>query len=244
MIKRLAVLFLIVCTACQTAKIKNDTYKVATTSPELGSIGDSRKKYGIKNTFEVRTLPTLENKIRVSISMVPFNRKLDKVYKSKAKYNQNHSQISYIDSLPKKPELVTIKILDINGLVNELNANYNSDVVRLLKDTKKFKIITSLAVNLPVDEITKIRQADAYYLTNTHDKKYSINLYKSGKKTDLLDISPEAIVAFQTSKFCWATNQKNEWYIADIILGENNCKGNTRSVIPKENKNNESLFDM
>lgn len=243
MIKRFIVLFLIVCTACQTAKIKNDTYKVATTSPELGSIGDSRKKYGIENTFEVRTLPKLENKIRVSIGMVPFNRKLNKVYKSKAKYNQNHTQVTYIDSLPKKPELVIIKVIDVSGLVNELNASYNSDVLRLLKDTKKFKIITSLAVSLSVDDISKIRQADAYYLINTQEKRYTISLYKSGKKTDLLDINPEAIVAFQTSTFCWAMNQKNEWYIADIILGKNNCKGNTKSVIPKD-KNNESLFDM
>lgn len=244
MIKRTAFLLLIILTSCQTTKIKNDNYKVATTSPELGSIGDSRQKYGIENTFEVRSLPKLDNKIRISIGIVPFNKKLYKVYESKAKYNQKHTKITYIDSLPKKPELVTLTILDINGLVNELNASYNSDIVRLLKDTKKFKIITSLAVNLSIEEITKIRLADAYYLTNTQDKKYTISLYKSGKKTDLLDINPEAIVAFQTSKFCWATNQKNEWYIADVILGENNCKGNTRSVIPKEDKNNESLFDM
>jgi hypothetical protein len=244
MIKRISLLILIACTACQSIKIKNDTYQLASSSPELGSIGHSNKKNVVVNNFDVRTLPKLENKIRIAIDIVPFDRKLNKAYQSKKKYNQEHAPITYVDSLPVKPELTTLKILDIHSLVKELNANYNSDVVRLLKDTKNFKMVTSLAVSLSADEITKIRQADAYYLATAQDSKYVVSLYKSGQKTDVLSIKPEAILAFQTSTFCWAMNQKKEWYIADIITGTNNCKGNTQSNIPNRIKKNTSLFDM
>ncbi|MCC9070895.1 hypothetical protein LNQ49_04695 [Flavobacterium sp. F-65] len=217
---------------------------MAISSPELGSIGQAEVKNVVENNFSIRTLPKIENKIRVSIDIVPFNRKLHKAYTAKAIYNQNQTKVTYVDSLPIKPELVTIKILDINGLVNELNANYNADVFRLLKDTKSSQIITSLAVSLSKDEITKIRQADAYYLTNTQDKKYLIALYKLGKKTETIDLNPEIIVGYQASKFCWTSNQKGQWYIADIVLDNTNCLGNTKTVIPKGDKKNKSLFDM
>ena len=242
MIKKIILILFIICSACQTTKIKNDTYKIATSLPELGSIGQSRKNNKQENSFAVRTLPKLENKIRITIGIVPFNRKINKVYKSKARYNQNQTKVVYIDSLPKKPELVTLKILDINGLVGELNAPYNTDVLRLLRDTENSEIITSIAVSLSTDEITRIRQADAYYLINSQEKKYTIALYKTGKKTDIIDVSTESIVGYQSSKFCWASNQKRQWYIADITEGKNSCKGNTKSV--PEEKKNKNLYDM
>ncbi|PWB21467.1 hypothetical protein [Flavobacterium sp. HTF] len=242
MIKKLVVLSMLVCIACQTTKIKNETYKIATTSPELGSIGQSDKVNGIENNFSVKAFPKLENEIRVGIEIVPFNKHLNNVYASKAKYNQNQTKVAYIDSLPVKPELVTIKILDVNGFVNELNAQYNSDIVRLLQNTKKSQIITSIAVSLSLDDISKVRQADAYYLTNSQNKKYLISLFKSGKKTDMIDINPETIVGYQSSVFCWAISSKRQWYVADIVKDNTNCKGNTKSIIPKEDS--KSLFDM
>jgi hypothetical protein len=244
MIKKIVVFLILICVACQTTKIKNETYKIATSSPELGSIGQSEIKNGVENNFAVRTLPKLENNIRVSIGVVPFNRQLNKVYASKAKYNQNHKKVAYIDSLPSKPELVTIKILDLTGFVNELNAPYNLDVIKLTQNIKKPQIITSIAVSFSTDEISKIRQADAYYLTNTLTKKYHITTFKSGKKTDVIDIDPETIIAYQSSKICWAINAKKQWYIADLVSDKSSCTGITKSVLPKKDKTDKSLFDM
>jgi hypothetical protein len=124
MIKKIVVLIVLVCSACQSTKIKNENYKVSDSFPELGFIGESKSSFN-KNTFDGRTLAKLNNNIRVEIDIVPFNRKLNKIYTSKAKYDQNQSKVAFIDSLPVKPELVTIKILDITGMVNELNASYN-----------------------------------------------------------------------------------------------------------------------
>src|SRR6478736_6199652 len=84
--------------ACHTTKIKNDTYKVSDTAPELGSLGQSKLGSKANNEFAVRVLPKLENNIRIAIEVVPFDRKLYRIYKAKAKYNQDQSNIAYIDS--------------------------------------------------------------------------------------------------------------------------------------------------
>lgn len=145
--------------------------------------------------------------------------------------------------MPVKPELVTIKILDIAGLIQEINADYNAPVLKLLTDIQNLKIISSLAVSLPVEEIAKIRQSDAYYIINNQYKKYTIALFKSGKKTDIIDINPETIVAYQVSSFCWIKSIKGTWNVADIVNENNSCSGITKSRI-SERKNNKDLFDM
>lgn len=237
------IIVLLVFSACQSTKIKNETYKVSPETPELGSIGHSKSLFNLQNDFEGRTLPKLENEIRLAIGVVPFNRKLNKIYKSKAKYNQNQTKVAFIDSLPKKPELITIRLQDVMGFVNELNATYNTDVFKLLVNTKNSKVVSSLAVSVSIDDIAKIRQADAYYLTNSQQEKYIITLYKSGKKTETIDINPETIVAYQLSSFCWAISERGVWYIADMVEDSSSCRGNTKSKIQKKKKS-EKLFDM
>jgi hypothetical protein len=244
MIKRICLLFLILCTACQSIKIKNDTYQLATSSPELGSIGFASKKNVIQNIFEVRALPHLENKIRISAEILPFNQKLNKAYYSKAKYNQHQSALHYADSLEVKPELVTLKIIDVHGLVQELNASYNKTVMQLLRDTQDLKIVTSLAINASPEYLAKIQQADTYYLVKTQESKYAISLYTAGQKTAQLILQPQDIIAYRSSSFCWAQNAKKEWYLADINGGGATCLGTTQTAIPSKKQTNKSLFDL
>ncbi|MNQ28452.1 hypothetical protein D3C85_417450 [compost metagenome] len=242
MLKKIVVLAVLICSACQTTKIKNEDYKFSSSVVELGSIGESKLSYN-QNVFETKALAKLENNIRVEIGIVPYNKKLNKIYKSKAKYNQNHKKVAYIDSLPVKPELVTIQILDVAGLTKEINADYNADILKLLINTQNSKIISSLAVSLSTDDIAKIRQSDAFYLTNTQYKKYTIALFKLGKKVDTIDINPETIVAYQVSKFCWAVSDRGNYYVADIIKDKNRCSGVTTKKI-QEKKKSKALFDM
>ncbi|HEU4789523.1 MAG TPA: hypothetical protein VFS71_07550 [Flavobacterium sp.] len=229
--------------ACQSTKIKNDTYKVSDTAPELGSVGQSKLGSKANNEFAVRTLPKLENNIRIAIEVVPFNRKLYRIYKAKARYNQDQSNVAYVDSLPKKPELATVRLLDVLQFVNELNADYNKDVFRFIKDTQNSEVVSSLAFCFSVEDINKIKQADTFYLTNYQDSKYAISLYKLGKKTDTLFINSLNIVAYRLSKFCWGVTERGEWYIGDIIEENTKCNGVTKKKIPKKEKQ-ESLFDM
>lgn len=237
------ILLLVITSACQSTKIKNETYKIAPSAPELGSIGQSKSLFDLQNEFEERTLPKLENKIRVAIEVVPYTKKLNKIYIAKAKYNQKQSQINYVDSLPNKPELITIRLQDVTGIVEELNAPHNAAVFRLLVDTQKYKMVSGIAVSLAETEIAKIREADTYYLTHSQENKYDIALYKLGKKTNSLAINAENILGYQSSSFCWGISEKGNWYIADMVTGNTNCKGKTNSKIQKKKKS-KALFDM
>jgi hypothetical protein len=237
------ILILVVFSACQTTNIKNNSYKVSDTAPELGSIGQSKLGYKANNEFIVSTMPKLENNIRIAIEVVPFNRKLYKIYKAKAKYNQDQSNIAYIDSLPKKPELVTIKLLDVVKFVSELNADYNNDVFKFISDTQNSEVVTSLVFCFTVDDIAKIKQSDTFYLTNYQDSKYAISLYKLGKKTDTLFINSLNVVAYRVSTFCWGQTDRGQWYIADLVEGSKDCRGKTKNKISEKEKQ-KSLFDM
>ena len=239
------ILLLVFLSACQTTKIKNNTYKVSETAPELGSIGQSKMGYKANNEFEVKTLPKLQNNIRVAIEIVPFNRKMYKIYSAKAKYNQDQLKVAYVDSLPKKPELATIKLLDVVQFVNELNADYNKDVYKFISNTQNSEVVTNLVFCFSPEEIHKIKQADAFYLTNYQDSKYAISLYKLGKKTDTLFLNSLNVVAYRLSTFCWGVTDRGQSYIADMIEGSNDCNGNTKSKIEDTKKSkSKSLFDM
>jgi Mg/Co/Ni transporter MgtE len=89
----------------------------------------------------------------VSVELIPFNKRLNKFYNAKAKYDQNQSEVMHIHSLPSKPELVTIRLLDVAGFVKELNSDYNTAVFRLLEDTQTSEIISSIAVYLPMFQL-------------------------------------------------------------------------------------------
>lgn len=239
------ILLLVFLSACQTTKIKNNTYKVSDTAPELGSIGQSKMGYKANNEFEVKTLLKLENNIRVAIEIVPFNRKMYKIYSAKAKYNQDHVKVAYVDSLPKKPELATIKLLDVVQFVNELNADYNAAVYKFISNTQNSEVVTNLVFCFSPEEIHKIKQADAFYLTNYQDSKYAISLYKLGKKTDTLFLNSLNVVAYRLSTFCWGETDRGQSYIADMIEGSNDCNGNTKLKIEDKKKSkSKSLFDM
>jgi len=236
-------LLIITCFSCTTTRIKNESYTISDTAPELGSVGFSKVGGRGSSEFEVRTLPKLESPIRITIEVVPFNKRLHRIYKTKAKYNQDQSQVTYVDSLPKKPELVTIRILDVMKLVSEINGEHNKELVRFLTDSQKSQIVTSLAYCFSQEDIAKIKQADAFYLTNYQESKYAISLYKLGKKTETLFVNSLNVLSYRLSKFCWGVTDRGQWYVSDIIDTKTRCKGKTKKRI-SEKERQDNLFDL
>lgn len=232
-----------VLTACQTVKVKLQEYKTTEAITEIGSVGEAKSLFKLKNDFKTKAFPKLESKIRVAIEIVPFTKKLNEIYAVKAKYSQGQSKITYSDSLPVKPEIVTVNIMDVAGFVSQLNAEDNKEVYRFIYDTKKSKLISGISVVLPQEDITKIKQADTYYLSNNQDEKYIVQLYKQGKKTEKIDITQGTVVAYKLSNFCWNVTERGKWYIADIVEECSSCKGNTKAFVSKKKKE-KSLFEM
>jgi len=226
---------------CQTARIKNEKYKISPATTELGSIGQGETFFNLENNFSTRSLPMLQNKIRLDIQILPLTSKLNKAYVEKGEYNQSQSKITYVDSLSNKPEFAAISILDLTGFAGELNASYNKNMNSYLQEVSEAVVVTRIAITLPNEDLMKIRQADTYYLENSQDKKYTIALYKEGKKIDTLDLHTGVILAYKLGKFCWAENNKRDWYIGDIVEDTHGCKGNTKHQVKDEETN---LFKM
>jgi hypothetical protein len=241
--RKIIYLFLLIFVfSCQTLKVKNESFKTSKSNVELGVLGESKTLLGVKNNFQTNAFITLNEKIKVEVAIVPFTKQINKVYQEKAKFNQNLAKVKYIDSLPNKPEAVSLKIADISLLVNELNQEYNSTQYTFIKDNERTSIVTSLLVYLSQEELNKIRLADSYYLIQTDVAKYNISLYKQGKKAEVLDLATSTILGYEVSKFCWSENQKGKWQIGDIVNKNSSCKGETYSKIkPKKEK---SLYKM
>lgn len=218
--------------ACQTIKIEDKNYKISKSTTELGSIGLSQSLY-LSNNFSTRIFPLLENKIRVDVKILPFNKKLNKYYLKKGYSNQNQSKIQYVDSLALKPEFVVVSILDVGGFINEINAEYNKETTNYLKSIKTAKVVTSIATIISAENLNKIKQADAFYLTNNQDKKYTLSLYKLNKKLETIDLQSGVVIAYELGKCCWAIDKKGKWYLGDISNNQS-CNGETYSNTNKK----------
>lgn len=241
--KNLIYILLIISTiSCQTTKIKNQEYKISPATIELGSIGTAVSINNTMNDFSTRSFPVIQEKIRLDIQMVPFNKKINEIYLKKTKASQLPVNITYIDSLPNKPEFVTITLMDLTSFTNELNAPYNKSVLTFLKDREKASVITSVALVLPNEDINKLKQADSYYLINNQEAKYTIALFKQGKKTDVIDLQAGITLAYTIGKFCWALSDKHQWYIGDVVKNNRACTGNTYSKIKEKEETN--LFKL
>lgn len=239
--KNLILLCLIIVTGCQTTTIKNREYKVSPANVELGSIGIAKSLYNLDNDFSAKSFPVLENKIRLSAEIQPLDKSINDIYVSKTA-NKEELKIAYVDSIAVKPEFVIFSIMDFSGFTSEMNALYNKNIVTYLQNTKNAVVVTSVAVRLPESDLSRIKQADAYYLDNSQKTKYTILLYKQGKKIDVLDLQPGIVLAYTLGKFCWVVNDYDQWYIGDIVKENKGCKGKMRSQ-PKERKQT-SLFKM
>lgn len=233
---------LIVVVSCKTINVKEHSYKASNSKIELGALGEAKSIADLKNNFTITAYPTIEEKIKLEVAIVPFTKKANKIYQSKEKFNQKQSKINYVDSLPVKPEMVSIKISDIASLADDLNSSSNTKELNFIKNNDRTTLVTSVLVVLNNTEIEKLRNADTYYLVQSDIAKHIIVLYKQGKKVDTIDLSSATIIGYTVGKFCWFENDRGKWQIGDIVQKGNSCRGNTyRKVKPKKEK---SLYKM
>ncbi len=240
--KIICLFILIISISCQTIKVKENSYKTSNSKIELGALGEAKSIADLKNNFTITAYPIIEEKIKFEVAIVTFTKKSNKIYQSKEKFNQKQSKINYVDSLPVKPEMVSIKILDIASLADDLNSSSNTKKLNFIKNNERTTIVTSVLIVLNSTEIEKLRNADTYYLVQSDIAKHTIALYKQGKKIDTIDISTSTIIGYTIGKFCWFENEKGKLQIGDIVQKGNSCKGNTyKKVKPKKEK---SLYKM
>lgn len=228
--------------SCKTAKIKGNSFETSNAFVELGAIGHS-KTFFLDKDFSSRTYPKLQNKIRLEVQVLPFTKELYKKYNAKAEFNQQQKKIEYIDSVSVKPEFVTIRFLDIQGYVSELNEEYNAASRDFIKASGKGSLVSAIALAVEPEDIINIRAADAFYLINKQDHKYELALFSGGKQISTMDLKSADTFGYQISNFCWILNKKGRWEVADITPHSKNCKG-TMTSVATEKKASKNLFKM
>lgn len=241
--KRAGLLFLlIVLSSCNSVKIKNNSYKTSDSTIELLSIGRGTSSVNLKNNFQAIGFPEIQEKIKLSVEIVPHNKATSRVYTSKKEFNQDLKPLAYADSLDIKPELVLIEIADKTTLLEELNTDYNKSLSTLIQKTKKTSIVLGIMVHLENEQIEKIKRSENYYLVQTDLAKFEIALYSGNKKTESIYIAPQNIIGYKTRRFCWMENDRGKWIIGDFSSKNNSCDGDTYSKVkPKKEK---SLYKM
>ncbi|AWI25282.1 hypothetical protein [Flavobacterium pallidum] len=228
--------------SCKTVTVNHSNFTVSDANTEIGSAG-LQKNTLFKNDFLTYAFPIIDNKVRVEVVISPFTKTFNKAYQKKVAGDQGKAKINFADSLKFKPEMAVIRILDLRGYVDEINSEANKSIVDFLKNTENARLVTGIATTLSLENIAKIRQADSYYLINEQDHKYSLQLFKANKKTDVIDLQQGVIVGYELSKCCWSLNKKSNWYLANIITECHSCEGNTFSKV-KEKERNKNLFKM
>ena len=243
--KNWALLFLLfLMGACQSVRLESETYKISKSTTELGSMGKASFN-GLKHTFETKSFPVLENKIRLDVKVLPLNKKvlkvLSKSYSTTPLLKKKKDSIAL--PLNTAQSIIVISVLDVTAYLEQLNASQNEQTVTYLKNTKRAKLVNSVAIVVNDDLKHKIKQADTYYLLNSQDHKYVLALYKEGKKLENAELFSESVLGYKLSKFCWASTTKNKWFVADFVPECSSCKGKTYRKIKKDKKN-KSLFKM
>lgn len=223
----------VVFAGCQTLIIKDNKFKIANETNEIGSIGSTDSNLG-KDVFSTYGIPKLSNKIRVEIDIINFNKLIYKSYLKQNPFKLTQTPITYIDSCSPKPEFISIKILDISGYIMELNADPNKGYIDYLKNTGHANIITGIAVVLTQENIEKIKSADTYYLVNNQSNKYMLALHKSNKLIENIDLQKSTSLGYRLGKPCWSSDDRKRWYISDIIYESKECGGATQSKITKK----------
>lgn len=219
-------LLFIVISSCKTVIVNKQTQKIASSALELATIGITKPNLQINN-FEVNAIPQLNEKIRVTAKILPFNKATFKAYTKASNLQGRQSIVKYVDSLPNKPKYVVLKITDKVLLLNELNSEYNTTVFNYLKTVPTAKIITAISMVFEPSVLNDINQAEELYLTNKKYKKYDLELYKNKKLYKTIELTKGTAFSYKLSSFCWGENSRHQPILVNIVDEHSGCNNNT-----------------
>lgn len=242
MSKKWSVIFLFIgFVSCKTVTIHEQTQQIATAAIELLTIGvqDSNLQ---TTSFETAIIPQLNQKVRVHALMLPFDKTTNKAYLAAAVSQGKKSTVNYVDSLPIKPNYLTLNVIDKVTFLNELNRDYNKAEVHYLKTMGKAKLVTTISLVFNNQTIAEIAQADELYITNKKYKKYHLELFENNQFLKEIELTNATVFAYKLSTFCWGKNSKRQTAIINIIDENSKCIKPTYSDFQKSEEKNAFKF--
>ena len=219
-------LLAVITIGCKTSSIFQESQTNTKQQVPLGSIG-LEKDFILQHGFNNTAIPKYEEPIKLSVLIKPFTKQN---YKSflKARISQSANvHIKYIDSLEVKPKFIQFKIADKVAIMKALNSGTNQGVKEYLSYNKTANIVSSISIAFSKQHLELTQQADAIFLVESGIKNYALQLYKEGKKTDLIQFSKGIVFAYRMANCCWQENNRHQINIVDLASEFSHCPNKT-----------------
>lgn len=216
-------LFIVLFISCKSITVNNQFQRTTTEPLELGVIG-LHEDYYPNDRFSMTTVPELDKKIRVKVVKNTFNKRKFNAYLKASP--ENRMQLQYVDSLPDKPEYVSLQLIDNVTHVEELNKD--KSLVDYLKPRTDAFMVTSVAAALQGIQLQSVATAESVFLVYDKElKKYYLEVNKRDKTTASIRMEDMEVFSYGLSFFCWAEDQRRRVVIGDIIEEHHSCPGDT-----------------
>ncbi|WP_299676096.1 hypothetical protein [uncultured Dokdonia sp.] len=199
---------------CSTAK-QLQFIKDKTNTTVLGTI--VKKEGVLKNNIEIKGIPHLDQKIRVSLIEKEFTKTSFSKYTKV--FDKQKPSVSFNNDSENAPTYFEIELIDDIGYASSINNDITSR--EYVKNSKKAGVISKIAmVSQGTIDIKNITSAFLEQIEN----QYVINLYTNGELLTTLSFSEMTIFDYQTSYFCYGKNERNQVVVMDIVEEGKTCK--------------------
>ena len=214
---KITVLFslVVMLTACKTISVNQQTQKKTLQHIPLGTIGE-QKSFVLAQDYKPTAIPKFQKPVRVQLSLVPFNAATHKAYKKAKVFQNNKTDINYVDSIKVKPKFIRLEIADRLTIINSLNSNENKDVLAFLKNKSNAQLITTISIALNKSVMASLHNADEVFLTKTGINSYGLMLFKDKIKQESIRFKDGVVFAYEASNFCWQEDSTRQLKIVDI----------------------------
>lgn len=206
--------------------------KVQSQVPILGSIGKHRSSL-FKKSFQKVGEPQLNRPISVEFKSVPFSGKSKSRYE---KYLENRGMqplVSTMDSTQSANLIYyQLRISDFVHLVEEFNQEKNTNLKTYLQEDTELVLLSSISFVANKELSKKLDAAEKLYLATNTTGGLVLTI---GEVRDGYTIQQSALEIFDynTAPFCWNKDKRGQLNIAQILLDDSSCPGNT-NVNPKK----------
>lgn len=183
------------------------------------ALGAIVKKEGLlKNNIEIKGMPVLDQKLRVSLVEKEFTKTSFAQYT--AVFNPKKPTISYNDTIAKKSTYLEIELIDDIGYAHAINED--STTREYIRNSKKAGVISKIAV-MP-EKAIDMTTMTAAFLEPIGNQTYALTLYNEKELLTTIPFSDMVVFDYQTSFFCYGKNQRNQVVVMDITEEGKACK--------------------
>lgn len=184
----------------------------------LGGIGIARLSL-IESNYNAVAVPSYQNPVRLQANLIPFGKSAYKNFSKAKKVQASNVKVNYVDSLPQKPNYVTLQIADKVEVLKALNSKKNAAIKSFMTNKPDSELIIELSVVFNNINLKKLMAAESIFLVETSYKTYALELYSRGKKQGLISIGEGVVFGYDKAHPCWQEDDHHQLKIVDLVEG-------------------------